>query len=160
MGESSETFIALSKLPRKEQIVIRALANGAKRWAAAKLAGYKAKSKKSLAETAKRIQEKYESRADKDELYAVVGLTPFRWAIGTARAMRYAWAKKDAKVWHQLNTKAGEAIGVLKSKDVDIDRGATIVIETSKAGAKKIEAEQRRIASGGAKVFNFPDEGD
>lgn len=112
---------------------------------AAKLAKFRAKSKQGLIAQAKRVLKRYGLQATKEEILTDAGITVFNLAMEGQKAKKYCWAKKDMKNWATIYKAQCEMIALLKGKEIEGEKGATIIINEGKVEKPK---KQKKAAAG------------
>lgn len=150
------TKVVEIKLLPKEASLLEYYFMGSPKWKCAKLAKYKSKNKRSLANTCTRIVSKYVSQAGKDEVSQRAGGHIAAWWRDLLWVKKQARAKRDLKNMVAALKMQGEAIGVLKAKEFEAEKGATIIINS----AEKVEKKKPDKPKPTMKLLSFPTSGD
>lgn len=134
--EQNEIETKVRLLP-KEASLLEYYFMGLPKWKCAKLAKYKSKNKRSLANTCTRIVSRYVSQAGKDDISERAGGHVGAWWRDLQWAKRRAKAKGMVKDYLTALKLQGEAIGVLKAREMEAEPGSQIIINTEGKVQKK-----------------------
>jgi len=135
----------LSLLPR-EICLLENYFLGLPLYLCAKLAKYRTNSQKKLRKITKEVVEKYGLQASKEEISQRAGGHAAAWWRDLQWTKKRAKARGDLKNMVAVLKMQGEAIGVLKAKELDSEVGATIILSMDSKTRKEPAKPAKKVA--------------
>lgn len=128
----------------KEQRILEYYAQGLKKYACSKLAGYRMNSISAYARKTMQVVKKYVSQASADAIADRSGGDEASWWRGLMWMERRAKARRDLKAMGTVLTLWGKKRGWLLGKDIEGEVGAAIIVRMAEESKKKAKEPAKK----------------